>query len=101
MASNFLLYGSYGYTGSLIARLAAGRGLRPTLAGRDKNKLAAQAAELGLEVSIPLPGLKLRRIPGIHPAGDGGQPISRLAAWFAGGAEFPEAPDSGSAPRAN
>ncbi|MCU0517512.1 MAG: saccharopine dehydrogenase NADP-binding domain-containing protein [Oscillatoria sp. Prado101] len=49
MASNFLLYGSYGYTGSLIARWAVQRGLRPTLAGRDKNKLAAQAAELGLE----------------------------------------------------
>jgi short subunit dehydrogenase-like uncharacterized protein len=49
MASNFLIYGSYGYTGSLIARLAVQLGLRPTLAGRDKNKLAAQAAELGLD----------------------------------------------------
>jgi short subunit dehydrogenase-like uncharacterized protein len=47
--SSFLLYGSYGYTGSLIARLAVQRGLRPTLAGRDEEKLRLQALDLGLD----------------------------------------------------
>lgn len=44
----FLIYGAYGYTGELIARRAAATGLEPTLAGRDRAKLAALADELGL-----------------------------------------------------
>ncbi|HEV3050174.1 MAG TPA: saccharopine dehydrogenase NADP-binding domain-containing protein [Longimicrobium sp.] len=48
MAADFLLYGSYGYTGRLIAEHARERGLTPLLAGRDAGALAAQAAELGL-----------------------------------------------------
>ena len=44
-----LLYGSTGYTGRLIARMAGERGIRPILAGRDERAVAAQAAELGLE----------------------------------------------------
>jgi len=46
--SNFLIYGSYGYTGSLIAKLAVQRGHQPLLAGRNDKKLEAQAAALGL-----------------------------------------------------
>jgi short subunit dehydrogenase-like uncharacterized protein len=46
---NFLIYGSYGYTGQLIAEHAVQQGLRPILAGRDKSKLHAQAEALGLE----------------------------------------------------
>ena len=49
MNTTFLLYGSYGYTGNLIARLAVQRGLRPILAGRDPQKVAQLATELGLE----------------------------------------------------
>ena len=49
MTTTFLLYGSYGYTGNLIARLAVQRGLRPILAGRDPQKVAQLATELGLE----------------------------------------------------
>jgi short subunit dehydrogenase-like uncharacterized protein len=49
MPSNFLLYGANGYTGKLITRLAAERGLRPTLAGRDKNTIEPLATEHGLE----------------------------------------------------
>jgi short subunit dehydrogenase-like uncharacterized protein len=49
MNDNFLIYGSYGYTGDLIAREAMQRGLRPILAGRDPQRLAQQAAELGLQ----------------------------------------------------
>ena len=49
MTHTFLIYGSYGYTGDLIAREAAARGLRPILAGRDPQRLAQQAAALGLQ----------------------------------------------------
>ena len=45
---NFLIYGSYGYTGSLIAKHAIDRGLQPILAGRDAQKLTKQAKELNL-----------------------------------------------------
>lgn len=46
----FLIYGSYGYSGELIARRALERGLRPILGGRDAGALARQAAELGGEL---------------------------------------------------
>jgi short subunit dehydrogenase-like uncharacterized protein len=49
MPENLLLYGAYGYTGSLIARAAAKRGVPIVLAGRNPHKLAAQAVELGME----------------------------------------------------
>jgi short subunit dehydrogenase-like uncharacterized protein len=49
MPSGFLIYGSYGYTGALIVRMAVERGLRPVLAGRDAEKLKRQAAPLGLD----------------------------------------------------
>ena len=45
----FLLYGAYGYTGRLIADLAVERGLRPTVAGRNAEKVAALADELDLD----------------------------------------------------
>lgn len=48
MTCDFLLYGSYGYTGRLVARRAVERGLRPLLAGRDGEALGAQAREMGL-----------------------------------------------------
>jgi len=44
-----LIYGAYGYTGQLTARLAVERGLKPVLAGRDATKLEALAGRLGLE----------------------------------------------------
>jgi short subunit dehydrogenase-like uncharacterized protein len=45
----FLIYGSYGYTGSLIVEQAVKEGFRPLLAGRDENQLRAQAKKFGLE----------------------------------------------------
>jgi len=45
----FLIYGSYGYTGQLIADLAVQQGLKPLLAGRDEGQLRAQAERLNLE----------------------------------------------------
>jgi len=52
MPNNFLLYGSYGYTGNLIAEHAVRAGLRPLLAGRDGTRLRAQAERLGLAFRV-------------------------------------------------
>jgi short subunit dehydrogenase-like uncharacterized protein len=46
---NFLIYGSYGYTGKLIVEQAVKQGLKPLLAGRDEKQLHAQAEKFGLE----------------------------------------------------
>ena len=46
---NFLVYGSYGYTGQLIVDLAVKEGLHPVLAGRNEGKLRAQAGKYNLE----------------------------------------------------
>jgi len=48
----FLLYGSYGYTGGLIAELAVQNGMRPLLAGRAEARLRTQALKLGLDYRI-------------------------------------------------
>ena len=52
MPNTFLLYGSYGYTGNLIAEHALREGLRPLLAGRDGTRLRAQAERLGLDFRV-------------------------------------------------
>ena len=49
MPSRFLLYGSNGFVGEVIARLAVQQGLQPILAGRNADKIKALAAALGLE----------------------------------------------------
>ncbi len=43
-----LIYGAYGYTGSLIVEAALEQGLRPLLAGRDLRKLKPLAERFGL-----------------------------------------------------
>ena len=45
----FLIYGVYGYTGELIARYAAERGLAPVVAGRNEAKTRAIAEQHGFE----------------------------------------------------
>lgn len=45
---NYLIYGSYGYTGQLIVDLAVQKGHRPILAGRDEKQLRAQAEKYSL-----------------------------------------------------
>lgn len=47
--NDFLIYGANGYTGALIARMAAERGMRPILAGRSRAAVASVAAAHGLE----------------------------------------------------
>jgi short subunit dehydrogenase-like uncharacterized protein len=49
MANNFLIYGANGYTGELIVRFAAERGLSPILAGRNEVKVAEIAKLHGFE----------------------------------------------------
>lgn len=49
MNGDLLVYGSYGFTGSLIARRAVEEGLTPVLAGRNPEPLEAQATEVGCE----------------------------------------------------
>jgi short subunit dehydrogenase-like uncharacterized protein len=46
------VYGSTGFVGAAIARLAIQTGLRPILAGRSTGKLQRQAAELGAEYRV-------------------------------------------------
>jgi short subunit dehydrogenase-like uncharacterized protein len=46
--STFLIYGAYGFTGKLIARLAVSNGHQPILSGRNAEKTKFLADELGL-----------------------------------------------------
>jgi short subunit dehydrogenase-like uncharacterized protein len=78
-----LVYGAYGFTGALVAREAALRGLPAVLAGRDEARLAPLARGLGLpHRAFPLddPGALARGLEGaravLHCAG----PFSRTAA---------------------
>jgi short subunit dehydrogenase-like uncharacterized protein len=50
--SGLLIYGSYGYTGNLIAEAAVERGLDPVLAGRERRTLESQAARLNCEFEV-------------------------------------------------
>jgi short subunit dehydrogenase-like uncharacterized protein len=47
-----LIYGANGYTGRLIARAAAARGLSPVLAGRSREAVSAVAGELGCDFRV-------------------------------------------------
>jgi len=47
--TQWMIYGANGYTGELIAREAAQRGMKPVLAGRRADQIATLAQELGLQ----------------------------------------------------
>lgn len=47
MSADLLVYGSYGYTGSLVVEHAVSKGLDPILAGRRARPVERQAGELG------------------------------------------------------
>ncbi|MFB6131312.1 MAG: trans-acting enoyl reductase family protein [Salinigranum sp.] len=49
MTDGLLIYGSYGYTGSLVANAAVEAGMSPILAGRDAEAVERQATDLGLD----------------------------------------------------
>ncbi|MYS25181.1 saccharopine dehydrogenase (NAD+, L-lysine forming), partial [Streptomyces sp. DvalAA-14] len=78
----WLLYGATGYTGRLIARRAAARGLRPVLAGRNAAKLVPLAAELGLEhrvFGLAEPGAIRRGLDGVDGVAHCAGPFARTA----------------------
>jgi short subunit dehydrogenase-like uncharacterized protein len=49
---SWLIYGAYGYTGRLVAALAAERGETPVIAGRDERRLGALGERFELEHRI-------------------------------------------------
>ena len=66
---DWLLYGANGYTGELLARMAAARGERPILAGRNAAAIAGLGRELGLTTrAFPLdqPGAVAEGLKGVH-----------------------------------
>ena len=48
----WLIYGANGYTGRLIAEEAVNRGLKPVLAGRNREDIDSLGARLGLETRV-------------------------------------------------
>ena len=52
MNKTFLLYGANGYTGELITRFAAERGLKPILAGRNEAKISELAAKFDMPYRV-------------------------------------------------
>lgn len=52
MPDSWIIYGAYGYTGTLMTREALKRGHRPILAGRDAGRLQALAGASGLETRV-------------------------------------------------
>jgi short subunit dehydrogenase-like uncharacterized protein len=65
----FLIYGATGYTGTLIAREAVARGMRPVLAGRSAAALALLARDLRLEhrvFALDHPPVLEAGLQGIH-----------------------------------
>jgi len=74
--TRWMIYGANGYTGRLMAKAAAQRGLRPVLAGRNAEAVAAIASPLGLEsvaFNLASPAAVLEAIRGcrlvLHCAG--------------------------------
>lgn len=68
--ARIVLFGATGYTGRLTAQALAARGLRPVLAGRHADALAALAADLGgTEVAVADVG-RPRTVRALVDAGD-------------------------------
>jgi len=77
-SSSFLLYGSTGFVGSAIARLAVQQGLHPIVAGRDADKIKTQATELGVEYRV----FRLDDAPAIEKALKEGAVVLHCAGPF-------------------
>jgi len=81
-SSQWLLYGATGYSGALIARSAVEQGLVPILCGRDRPRLAALAADLGIEfrvASLQDPPSLDRALQGVGAVLHAAGPFSRTA----------------------
>lgn len=67
--SSFMIYGANGYTGSLIAREAVRRAMRPILAGRNAESLTRIGSELELEhrvFCVDSPDAIAKGLAGVH-----------------------------------
>jgi short subunit dehydrogenase-like uncharacterized protein len=81
--SELLIYGSNGYTGQLIVAEALRQGLRPVLAGRNRDAVDAQAREFGLDArafALDDPDVIARGIAGVHLVLNCAGPFSQTAA---------------------
>jgi short subunit dehydrogenase-like uncharacterized protein len=79
----FMIYGANGYTGRLIAREAVKRGLKPMLAGRNRDEIAELAQELGLPrrvFELSNPNEVARNLGDVHLVLHCAGPFSRTAA---------------------
>jgi short subunit dehydrogenase-like uncharacterized protein len=82
-----MIYGATGYTGSLISREAACKGMRPILAGRTAETLAPLAVDLGLpHRAFPLdsPDAIANGVIGVHTVLNCAGPFSQTARPLAG-----------------
>jgi short subunit dehydrogenase-like uncharacterized protein len=82
MGEELLIYGSYGYAGSLVARNAVDRGLEPTLAGRRAEPLEEQALQLGCDrraFSLDHPEVVEREVEGFDVVLNCAGPFSTTA----------------------
>lgn len=52
MSADLVVYGSYGYTGSLITEALVDRGCDPLLAGRNRDRLTDQAIQAGCDSDV-------------------------------------------------
>jgi len=80
--TNFIIYGANGYTGSLIAREAVRRAIRPIIAGRSSENLVRLASELELEhrvFSLESPEAVCDGIRGVHTLLHCAGPFSRTS----------------------
>jgi short subunit dehydrogenase-like uncharacterized protein len=77
-----MVYGANGYSGTLLARLAAERGERPVLAGRSASSVAPLAESLGLEYRVGDPGSV--SLAGIDTVANCAGPFSSTAAPLVG-----------------
>ncbi|WP_458185576.1 saccharopine dehydrogenase family protein [Haladaptatus sp. NG-WS-4] len=82
MGNELLVYGSYGYTGALVARTAVDEGLSPVLAGRDAERVEEQAMELGLDhrvFSLEHPNVVERQVEDVSAVLNCAGPFSKTA----------------------
>lgn len=59
---DFLIYGSYGYTGDLICALAVQKGMKPLIAGRNETLLKAQSQKYGFDYEV----VAMDEVPKLH-----------------------------------
>jgi len=86
MTATVLLYGATGYTGRLIAEMAAAAGVQPILAGRDGPGVEALAGRLGLPArsfSLEDPRAVAHGLDGVHVVLHCAGPFARTSAPMA------------------